>query len=95
MNTTQFFDGEFAFLPFRASLDGHDIPMHPTGNDFQLASVSVHGDYGTWERAAGIWALEAIRERIARPACKFDGETLHAINERVAERLYKEARDNA
>lgn len=87
------FDGAFDLLPFRSHLDCGQVPLYPTSDDFQLASMgTVHEEQGSWAEAAKVWHFEAVRERRLRHACAFDAPTLKAIALRVAAKLYERAR---
>jgi hypothetical protein len=83
-------DGEFDFLPFAAHLEFAPLPLRPVEADFHMAVSDVFGDP---DNVVAHWRVEAIRERLHRPACELDAETTRAINGRVAARLYKHCRE--
>jgi len=87
------FDGSFEFLPLRSQIDDGPLPA-ATSEAFQLAacaasSIDEAGGIITWEAAAKVWRMEAIRERRLRGDDADTGS--HAVMARVSDRLYRAA----
>jgi hypothetical protein len=79
------FTGDFEILPFRAGILFGSVPTNPTAADFHRAVSDLEINKTD---AAAHWRLEAIRERRMTPGVALVGETLRAVNRRVAKRLF-------
>jgi hypothetical protein len=89
----KYFDGSFEFLPLRSHLDDGPLPA-ATSEAFQLAACSAAtideaDGVITWESAARVWRMEAIRERILHG--HHANTASHAVMDRVAARLHRAA----
>ncbi len=78
------FDGEFSFLPFEAGVRYGEVPLYPTGEDFQNAAcVCAHE-----QRPAAVWFREAIRWRRGPGYGRPLNEGLKAIASATATAIY-------
>lgn len=59
----------------RASFQCAPVPMHPTGGDFQLASMQAASNVA---EPAYVWRLEAIRWRMGHPGADLDLPAIEA-----------------
>lgn len=84
------FDGDFDLLPFRAYVLYGPVPEAPTKHDYWFALKQMLRNR---HEPAAVWRFEAVRERMGKPGVKLSGDTLKFINDRVARRLYRLARE--
>lgn len=90
MNGTWAFDGDFDLLPIRAGVLYGPVPEAPTKHDYWFALRQMLRNR---HEPAAVWRFEAVRERMKLPGAKLTGDTLKGINDRVARRLYRLARE--
>jgi hypothetical protein len=98
VNTAQYFDGSFEFLPVRSQLDAGPLPAAAGGafenavSALRCAELDAPMGAVTWAVAAARWRVEAIRER------RMHGEgacvTSPAVFARVAAALVEWSRSN-